>query len=69
MRKEVSTMMDLSSVIDAGRVVMGAAAVLVMRLWTLSSESSTVSISKPQWMVSRGQRNDFSLPKAAKSST
>ena len=39
-------MMDLSSVIDAGLAVMGVIAVLSMGLWTLSSESSTVSTSQ-----------------------
>lgn len=38
-------MMDLSSVIDAGLVVVGVVWVLLMGLWTLSSESSTVSTS------------------------
>ncbi|HLZ34586.1 MAG TPA: hypothetical protein VKP13_11245 [Nitrospira sp.] len=58
-------MMDLSSVIDAGLVAMGAAAVLLMGLWTLSSESSTVSISESQSSASRDQRQDYALPKAA----
>jgi hypothetical protein len=58
-------MMDLSSVIDAGLAAMGAAAVLLMGLWTLSSESSTVSISEPQSTASRDQRHDLAWPKAA----
>ena len=58
-------MMDLSSVIDAGLVAMGAAAGLLMGLWTLSSESSTVSISEPQSAASRDQRHDLAWPKAA----
>ncbi len=59
-------MMDLSSVIDAGLVVIGAIAVLLMGLWTLSAESSTVSISEPP--VSQEVRHQVdctSLPKAA----
>ena len=39
-------MMDLSSVLDAALAVMGAITVLSMGLWTLSSESSTVSTSQ-----------------------
>jgi predicted naringenin-chalcone synthase len=58
-------MMDLSSVIDAGLVAMGVAAVLLMGLWTLSSESSTVSISESQSTASRDQRHDLAWPKAA----
>lgn len=51
-------MMDFQSVIDAGLVVVGSLAVLGMGLWTLVSESSTVSTSQAQ--------QDFpSLPKAA----
>ena len=57
-------MMDLSSVVDAGLVVAGAIAVLLMGLWTLSSESSTVSASERP-SVSRNRQNEFSLPKAA----
>ncbi|MCS6293511.1 MAG: hypothetical protein H8J66_10605 [Nitrospira sp.] len=58
-------MMDLSSVIDAGLVVMGAMAVLLMGLWTLSAESSTVSISSPPVERVRQQVDVASLPKAA----
>lgn len=59
-------MMDLSSVIDAGLVVIGARAVLLMGLRTLSSvESSTVSISEPPARTTRPQVNMTSLPKAA----
>jgi len=58
-------MMDLSSVIDAGLVVMGAIAVLLMGLWTLSAESSTVSISIPPVETVRQQVDVASLPKAA----
>lgn len=57
-------MMDLSSVIDAGLVVAGAVAVLLMGLWTLSGESSTVSTSE-RLSVARNQQNDYSMPKAA----
>jgi len=57
-------MMDLSSVIDAGLVVAGAVAVLLMGLWTLSAESSTVSTSERP-SVTRHRQQDFSLPKAA----
>ncbi len=58
-------MMDLSSVIDAGLVAMGAATVLLMGLWTLSSESSTVSISKSQARAAQDHYEDRVLPKAA----
>lgn len=48
-RKEVNTMMDMSSVIDAGLVLMGCLAVLMTGVGLLSSESvsgsSTVSTS------------------------
>lgn len=58
-------MMDLSSVIDAGLVVIGAIAVLLMGLWTLSAGSSTVSISNPPVETVRQQVDVASLPKAA----
>jgi|LNFM01.1.fsa_nt_gb hypothetical protein len=58
-------MMDLSSVIDAGLVVIGAIAVLLMGLWTLSAESSTVSISAPPVSAKPVQVDLTSLPKAA----
>ena len=58
-------MMDLSSVIDAGLVVIGAIAVLLMGLWTLSAESSTVSISEPPVSAKRAQVDLSSLAKAA----
>ncbi|MDO9116987.1 MAG: hypothetical protein Q7U39_03455 [Nitrospira sp.] len=58
-------MMDLSSVIDAGLVVIGAIAVLLMGLWTLSAESSTVSISTPPVETVRQSVDLASLPKAA----
>ena len=54
-------MMDLSSVVDAGLVVMGAMAVLLMGLWTLSAESSTVSISAPPVETVRQQVDMASL--------
>jgi hypothetical protein len=57
-------MMDLSSVIDAGLVVAGAVAVLLMGFWTLSAESSTVSTSE-RLSVTRHRQQDLSLPKAA----
>ena len=60
----MNTMMDLSSVIDAGLVVAGAVAVLLMGLWTLSGESSTVSTSE-RFSVAQNLQNDYSLPKAA----
>ncbi len=41
-------MMDMSSVIDASLALMGAAAVLAMGLWTLSSQSTTVSTVEVQ---------------------
>lgn len=57
-------MMDLSSVIDAGLAMMGAIAVLSMGLWTLSSESSTVSTSqRPSRAIE--DYPEVSLPKAA----
>jgi hypothetical protein len=58
-------MMDLSSVIDAGLVVIGSIAVLLMGLWTLSAESSTVSISEPPVGAKQVQVDLTSLPKAA----
>jgi len=58
-------MMDLSSVIDAGLVVIGSIAVLLMGLWTLSAESSTVSISEPPVSAEQVQVDLTSLPKAA----
>ncbi len=63
-RKEVSTMMDLSLVLDAGLTVLGAIAVLSMGLWTLSSESSTVSTSQ-QPSVPMNAYGKMQLPKAA----
>lgn len=58
-------MMDLSSVIDAGLVVLGTMSVLLMGLWILSAESSTVSISERP-TGSKQQQVDLSfLPKAA----
>lgn len=41
-------MMDMSSVIDASLALMGAASVLAMGLWTLSSQSTTVSTAEVQ---------------------
>lgn len=35
--------MDMSSVIDASLALMGAAAVLSMGIWTVTSQSTTVS--------------------------
>ena len=59
-------MMDLSSVVDAGLVLLGSIAVLAMGLWTLSSESSTVSISEQPQVAREEWDNDLpSLPKAA----
>lgn len=57
-------MMDLSPVLDAGLAVLGAIAVLSMGLWTLSSESSTVSTSQ-QPSVPMDVYAEMSLPKAA----
>ena len=57
-------MMDLSLVLDAGLAVLGAIAVLLMGLWTLSSESSAVSTSQ-QPSVSMKAYGDMQLPKAA----
>ena len=58
-------MMDWSSVIDAGLVVMGAIAVLLMGLWTLAAESSTVSISETPADTKRPLVDLTLLPKAA----
>jgi hypothetical protein len=58
-------MMDLSSVIDAGLVAGGAVAVLLMGLWTLLAESSTVSISEPPTGKKNHHVDLTSLPKAA----
>ncbi len=58
-------MMDLSSVVDAGLVLLGCIAVLAMGLWTLSSESSTVSASEQPRSVRRTDHDLSSLPKAA----
>lgn len=58
-------MMDESSVIYAGLVVGGAVAVLLMGLWTLSTKSSTVSISKSAVRTQSHQADFTSLPKAA----
>lgn len=62
--KEVNTMMDLSSVVDAGLAALGAIAVLSMGLWTLSSESSTVSTSHRPSEPLR-EYGEIQLPKAA----
>lgn len=56
-------MMDWSVVIYAGLVLGGAIAVLLMGLWTLSNESSTVSISKSPV---RGQSYRIDLPSLSK---
>jgi len=64
-RKEVNTMMDLSSVLDAGLTVAGAIAVLLMGLWMLSSESSTVSTSQQPAVPMRAYSDNVQLPKAA----
>lgn len=58
-------MMDLSSVIDAGLVAGGAVAVLLMGLWTLLAESSTVSISGPPTGKKNHHVDLTSLSKAA----
>lgn len=58
-------MMDLSSVVDAGLVLMGCIAVLAMGLWTLSAESSTVSTTDQPRSVGSMERDLTSLPKAA----
>lgn len=57
-------MMDLSSVVDAGLVLVGGIAVLLMGLSTLSAESSTVSTSERP-SVPRKPQHEVSLPKAA----
>jgi hypothetical protein len=43
--KEVNTMMDMSSVIDASLAIGGAIAVVLIGISTLASESTTVSMS------------------------
>lgn len=58
-------MMDWSSVIYAGLVVGGAITVLMMVLWTLSAESSTVSISGSPARSTSHQIDLTSLPEAA----
>lgn len=58
-------MMDWSSVMYAGLVIGGAIAVLMMVLWTLSAESSTVSISGSPVLTTSHQIDLTSLPKAA----
>ena len=58
-------MMDWSSVIYAGLVVGGAMTVLMMVLWTLSAESSTVSISGSPAHTLSHQMDFTSLPEAA----
>lgn len=58
-------MMDWSVVMYAGLVVGSAIAVLLMGLWTLSNESSTVSISKSPVRAQSYQIDLPSLSKAA----
>ena len=58
-------MVDISSVVDAGLVLLGSIAVLAMGLWTLSSESSTVSISEQPHKTGNQNHDLPSLPKAA----
>ncbi|MGE0471903.1 MAG: hypothetical protein AB7L09_26055 [Nitrospira sp.] len=58
-------MMDWSAVIYAGLMVGGAIVVLLMVLWTLSTESSTVSISGSPVSVQSHQADLRSFPKAA----
>ena len=58
-------MMDWSSVVDAGLVAIGAIAVLLMGLWTLSVESSTVSTSESSVRPKPHGVDLTSLPKAA----
>ncbi len=58
-------MMDWSSVVEAGLVVIGALTVLGVGLGRLSSESNTVSISEPTLPATRPQVDLSTLPKAA----
>ncbi len=58
-------MMDWSSVIDAGLVAIGAIMVLLMGLWTLSAESSTVSTSDSSVRPKSHEIALTLLPKAA----
>jgi hypothetical protein len=58
-------MMDASTVIYAGLVIGGAIVVLLMGLWTSSTESSTVSISGSPVRTTSHQMDFTSLPEAA----
>lgn len=58
-------MMDESTVIYAGIVIGGAIMVLLMGLWTLSTESSTVSISGSPAPTQSDQADLRLLPEAA----
>jgi hypothetical protein len=58
-------MMDWSAVMYAGLVIGGAMVVLLMGLWTLSTESSTVSISGSAVPTQSHQADLGSLPEAA----
>ena len=58
-------MMDWASIIYAGLVVGGAMTVLMMVLWALSAESSTVSISKSAVRSQSHEIDLTSLPEAA----
>lgn len=58
-------MMDWSAVMYAGLVIGGAMVVLLMALWTLSTESSTVSISRSPVPIQSHQAELRSLPEAA----
>jgi hypothetical protein len=63
-------MMDESSIIYAGLVVGGVMMVLLIGLWMLSTESSTVSISGSPVPTQSPIRLDLTLlPEAAQSSS
>ncbi len=59
-------MLNLSSVIGAAPVVIGAVVMLLVERWTLSVESSTVSISEQSTGTKPYHLDPLSLPEAAK---
>lgn len=59
--KEVNTMMDMSSMIDAGLALGGAMAVVLMGIALVSSDSTTVSTSSEQ-VTSRSNDHDGAPP-------
>lgn len=59
--KEVNTMMDMSSMIDAGLALGGAMAVVLMGIALVSCDSTTVSTSSEQ-VTSRSNDHDGAPP-------